>query len=170
MSPDYLPSIEDSVVADEIHKYPSIWDSSAKDFKKKKTMKATAWRDIAKTFKTTTALAELRNRSLRTKVSRYLQNYKPSGSGTDDFDVRPDLVPLKWLFPLIKQRDTTSNSRRPTRPLTACSSTSSSTTNLESLDQHDLEGASSSDLNAIEQVTTYTCFYYVFIIIIIPNP
>ena len=51
----------------------------------------------------------MRYKSLRTKVSRYLKTVKASGSGTADFVVKPQFESLRWMFSLIKSRDTISN-------------------------------------------------------------
>ena len=66
-----------------------------KQLKYFRTMRIIAWQDRAKTFKTGGESIQLRYKSLRTRISRYLLFVKPSGSGTNDFPVDPEYENLR---------------------------------------------------------------------------
>lgn len=124
---DFFDGIADADFADEIRSYPCLWDTSKKEFRKSKTIKANAWKEISTKFKTTIDNAQLRYKTLRTRISRYLKATKPSGSGTNDFPVRPEYERFRWMFNLIKSRNTMSN-------LAPRPSTAAATTTIESVE------------------------------------
>lgn len=107
--PGYLATLSDAAFAEEIQKFPCIWDTADKTFRKAKTMKNNAWIEIAKLFKCSIEEAEKRYKTWRTGVSRYLKQYKPSGSGTADQPTRPEFEQFRWIFRVIRARKTTSN-------------------------------------------------------------
>ena len=106
---NYFETISDKDFADEVRRYPCLWDSSKKQFKNSRTTKVIAWQEIATTFKTDSESAQLRYKTLRTRISRYLKVVKPSGSGTNDFAVEPEYKNFRWMFLLIKARKTSTN-------------------------------------------------------------
>lgn len=50
-----------------------------------------------------------RYKTVRSRIGRYLNKARASGSGTDDFEVHPEYSGLTWLFKFIKTRATTTN-------------------------------------------------------------
>ena len=105
---DGFMQVEDNIFMEEVRAYPVLYTTSSRAFKDNTTTKPNAWRAIAKKFSATPEMVQTRYNPIRTRVSRYLKDNRPSGSGTDDFVPQPGFKELSWLFKFIKTRATTS--------------------------------------------------------------
>ena len=105
----YFDDIDELIFMNEIQKYPCLYDTGSKAFKKTRTVKENAWRNVAKRFRAKVEWCERRYKTIRTRVGRYLKGVRPSGSGTDDFTIDKQYDGMKWLFQFIKQRATQGN-------------------------------------------------------------
>lgn len=104
---EYFGSIGEDVFMEEVRQYPAIYESNTnQQFKRSniKSLRESAWRNLAQIFRAKIQWCETRYRTIRTRVGRYLREVRLSGNGFDDFDVHPEFKNLKWIFSYIKNR------------------------------------------------------------------
>ena len=126
-------NIEEEAFMDKVREFPAIYDTSQAIYKNR-TIKKNAWQEIAREFSTSVESVQLKYKTIRTRIGRYLRTVRPSGSGTADFTTDATYEPFKWLFGYIKHRATASTS------LPGAANNVEVLLDSQSQDQSDLDG------------------------------